>query len=121
MSSDNRARIEVIQPGSPGLYQPAELPGWEVVGEVHRGHERGALVRRRNTGEYGMARSGAVSSLDQRKIKAALGIKPGRPSEMEGGGRRNIYLDAASMEIAKRLGDGNISEGVRAALRKADE
>lgn len=117
MSSDNRARIDVIQPGAPRLYQNADLPGWEVVGEVHRGSERGALVRRRNTGEYSMARAGALSSLDQRKVKAALGIHPGRPNEMEGGGRRNVYLDAESMETARRAGNGNISEGVRVALR----
>lgn len=56
--------------------------------------------------------------LDQRKVKAALGIQnePGRPPEMAGGKRSNIYLDAASREAAERIGNGNISEGIRIAL-----
>jgi hypothetical protein len=44
----------------------------------------------------------------------------GRPAEMEGGKRVNVYLDAASLEAAKRLGDGNVSEGIRLALSRAD-
>lgn len=40
----------------------------------------------------------------------------GRPKRMEGGRRINIYLDTVSLEAADRLGDGNISEGIRLAL-----
>jgi len=40
----------------------------------------------------------------------------GRPSEMEGGKRVNVYLDAASLERAAILGGGNVSEGIRRAL-----
>lgn len=40
----------------------------------------------------------------------------GRPAEMEGGKRVNLYLDAASLERAAKLGEGNVSEGVRRAL-----
>ena len=32
------------------------------------------------------------------------------------GKRSNIYLDAASREAAERIGNGNISEGIRIAL-----
>lgn len=39
-----------------------------------------------------------------------------RPPEMEGGRRMNVYLDAATIETAKRLGGGNISEGLRIAV-----
>ena len=41
----------------------------------------------------------------------------GRPSEMEKGGPRRVYLDAKSVEIAKELGHGNVSDGIRAALK----
>lgn len=41
----------------------------------------------------------------------------GRPAEMSGGRRVNVYLDAESVSIAAKLGDGNVSEGIRIALR----
>ena len=43
--------------------------------------------------------------------------KPGRPSEMAGGKKVNTYLDAESVAIATRLGNGNVSEGIRKALK----
>jgi hypothetical protein len=42
----------------------------------------------------------------------------GRPTELEGGGRRNVYLDAVSVARARKLGKGNISEGIRIALSR---
>lgn len=47
--------------------------------------------------------------------------KPGRPSEMEGGKAVKAYLDAESIAIATRLGNGNVSEGIRKALKQAGE
>lgn len=47
--------------------------------------------------------------------------EPGRPPELEDGGRVNIYLDGPSKAIAKKLGAGNVSEGIRIALAKAVE
>ncbi|WP_342051286.1 MULTISPECIES: hypothetical protein [unclassified Cupriavidus] len=44
----------------------------------------------------------------------------GRPAEMEGGKRVNVYLDAQSLARAARLGDGNVSEGIRRALARDD-
>lgn len=44
----------------------------------------------------------------------------GRPAEMEGGKRVNVYLDAQSLARAARLGDGNVSEGIRRALARED-
>lgn len=44
-------------------------------------------------------------------------IKQGRPPEMANGKKVNTYLDAQSIEIANRLGDGNVSEGIRKALK----
>lgn len=43
----------------------------------------------------------------------------GRPQELKGGGRRNVYLDDAAWEKALDLGDGNASEGIRKALEQA--
>lgn len=49
----------------------------------------------------------------------------GRPTEMDGGKRVNLYLDGASLAEAARLADaahpgkGNVSEGVRIALRRS--
>ncbi len=41
----------------------------------------------------------------------------GRPAEMAGGRRVNVYLDANSLERASKLGNGNASDGIRIALK----
>jgi hypothetical protein len=41
-----------------------------------------------------------------------------RPQEMDGGERRNVYLDAASITKARKLGEGRISLGIRIALSR---
>jgi hypothetical protein len=45
--------------------------------------------------------------------------KPGRPEEMQGGKRRNVYIDDASWAKAVELGNGNASDGIRVALAKS--
>lgn len=42
--------------------------------------------------------------------------RAGRPAELEGGKRVNVYLDAESLSIADEIGDGNVSNGIRKAL-----
>lgn len=42
--------------------------------------------------------------------------RAGRPAELTGGRRVNVYLDAASLQRASKLGKGNVSEGIRIAL-----
>ena len=44
----------------------------------------------------------------------------GRPTDVAG---RNVntYLDSESIAIASRLGDGNVSEGIRKALKAASK
>lgn len=42
---------------------------------------------------------------------------PGRPPSLSGGKRVNVYLDAASLKAADKLGGGNVSEGIRIALK----
>ncbi len=44
----------------------------------------------------------------------------GRPSDVDGK-RVQVYLDAESIAIATRLGNGNVSEGIRKALKQAAE
>ncbi|MCL1485139.1 hypothetical protein MIH18_23700 (plasmid) [Marinobacter sp. M3C] len=44
-----------------------------------------------------------------------------RPREMEGGKRRNVYIDAESWRLAQELGDGNGSEGIRRAIQIASK
>lgn len=44
----------------------------------------------------------------------------GRPADV-GGKRVQVYLDAESLAIAAKLGDGNASEGIRKALKQAGE
>lgn len=43
----------------------------------------------------------------------------GRPAEV-GGKRVQVYLDSESLAIAAKLGNGNVSEGIRKALKQAD-
>ena len=45
----------------------------------------------------------------------------GAPKKMTDGKRVNIYLDAESIDLAKKLGGGNVSKGIRAALKIASE
>ena len=45
----------------------------------------------------------------------------GRPAEMQGGHQVNVYLDAISLATAKEMGNGNVSSGIREALRRARE
>lgn len=79
----------------------------------------GALVRLAS-GSYAQVNAGVLRSLDGRKVAAALGVA-GRPSELECGRRRNVYLDDESIERAKALGSGNISDGIRRALQVATD
>ena len=42
----------------------------------------------------------------------------GRPSDV-GGKRVQVYLDAESLAIASKLGNGNVSDGIRKSLKQA--
>ncbi|AXE33150.1 hypothetical protein [Chromobacterium phragmitis] len=119
MRDDRGHRIHIEQPGRPRLYQLDDLPGYEVVGVITVAGRSGALVRKRSTGVYSMVNSGMLRQLDQRRVKMELGLasNAGAPQKMQGGARHNVYLDAASIAAALALGDGNISRGIRLALK----
>ena len=119
MSNNNRSRITVDIPGSPALYQSNNLPGWEIIGVVHRGeNDIGALAKNLNTGIYCQANNGAIRSIDQRKIKAALGIgnNAGRPDI--GVKPHTVTLTDDEWVALKKAGGGNASDGIRILLQK---
>jgi hypothetical protein len=66
--------LTVDVPGTPAIYLlPAGMPpGWEVIGTVTGADGPGALVRNTHTGVYCKANAGAIRSLPQRKVIAAL-------------------------------------------------
>ena len=119
MTHENRGRLTVNTDGNWRLYTNTLPANSTPLGTVTRDEsDTGALVRIEATGAYVQVNASVMRSLDGRKIAAALGTA-GRPSEMTGGKRVNVYLDAASLGTAAALGDGNVSEGIRKALEVA--
>lgn len=118
MNHDNRGRLTVNTDGNWRLYSNTLPPGAEAVGTVTQGvGDTGALIRYAATGIYAQLNAGAVKPLSQHKVKAVL--EPagrGRPDTMDAGRRVQVYLDAESLDAAKRLGAGNVSAGIRSAL-----
>lgn len=41
---------------------------------------------------------------------------PDRRRKLENGKRINVYFDTSTIELAKHIGDGNLSQGIRVAL-----
>ena len=123
MTHDNRGRLTVNTNGNWRLYSNTLPTGAEALGTVTQGAgDTGALIRYTATGAYAQLNAGAIKSLSQHKVQAAL--EPagrGRPDTMDAGRRVQVYLDAGSLEAAKRLGDGNVSAGIRAALAGTKE
>jgi hypothetical protein len=116
MSHENRNRVIVEAGAESPLYADPRLPGWEYAGLVSAGPDKGPLLRNKHTGIYVMSIGGAVRSLDQRKVRAALDPAA---KKLDGGKRVNVYLDESSLNRAAQLGGGNVSEGIRIALAQA--
>lgn len=113
--STNDGRLTVDINGNWRLYTQTIPKNSTPLGTVTRGgYDTGALVRLAS-GVYVQVNAGVIRRLDGRKVAAALGTA-GRPPKMGGGGRINVYLDAASVEAARRLGEGNVSLGIRRAI-----
>lgn len=51
------------------------------------------------------------------------GARPGagRPAEIEGARRVNVMLDAETIEAAKKIGAGNLSAGIRKAVKEVSK
>ena len=119
MTHNNRGRLTVDTNGNWRLYTNTIPANSTPIGTVTRdGIDTGALVRIDATRSYVQVNAGTKRSLDGRKIAAALGIS-GRQATMTGGGRINVYLDDESAEIAALIGNGNVSKGIRLALKRA--
>ncbi len=52
----------------------------------------------------------------KRKKKILSTGGKGRPTEIQDGRRVNVYLDESSLIAASKIGDGNVSAGIRLAL-----
>ncbi len=119
--SPNRARLTVALGGGWRLYQASCPPGMTMLGTITRGAgDTGALAVVERTQQLVQLGAGGMRTLDQRKAWAALEEargRGGRPAEMAGGRRVNVYLDSASLARAAELGNGNVSEGIRHGLR----
>jgi post-segregation antitoxin (ccd killing protein) len=59
-----------------------------------------------------------VNFVEEKMEQQATKIPPGRPETIKGKAC-NVYLDADSLATAGRLGDGNVSAGIREALKRA--
>lgn len=80
MGNINRGRITIDPSGAWRLYATTIPSGAEVLGTVTQGPETGALIHYRSTGLYAQLNAGAVRSLDQRKVSAAMGAAGGSQS-----------------------------------------
>lgn len=113
--------ITIDQTGPWQLYTNTLPANSTPLGTITRdGTDTGALARIEKTGAYVQVNAGTIRSLDGRAVAAALGLT-GRPAEMQDGKRVNVYLDAESLAIASKVGNGNVSEGIRKALRVSDQ
>ena len=120
MTHPNRGRLLVDLAGAWRLYLPSVPAGYRALGTVTRDGVKGALVLDEATGLYAQVNENVAQQLDQRKVKAAINPRaPGRPTEIDDGQRVHVYLDATSAAIASRLGEGNMSAGIRLALERA--
>lgn len=119
MPHSSRSRLTVDINGQWRLYT-STLPADAVpLGTITcDGYDTGALVRFEATGLYAQVNTKAIRNLDGRKVAAALGLS-GRPQQLIEGRRVNVYLDALSIATAAKLGNGNVSDGIRQALTHA--
>lgn len=72
--TDNRARLHVERAGNWKLYAGAgwPLPGWQMLGTVRRGLDDTGALGLSPAGVYCQINAGAVRSLSQKKVIAAL-------------------------------------------------
>lgn len=101
-------------------YLPAEPYGVTMLGVVTFRRKANdttyALGKAKSTGKYICFNAdGDSAAVDGRVIAKAL-----RREEMSGSARNtgpvNVYIDEVSIAIATRLGNGNVSKGIRSAL-----
>jgi len=72
--TDNRSRLHIDCAGAWRLYAGAgwPLPGWQMIGTVRRGVSEIGALGLSPAGVYCQINAGAVRSLSQKKVIAAL-------------------------------------------------
>ena len=126
LMSKCNVKIDIVIKGNVDKYlvtapQGAEMleQGMEILGTVTTKSGAGALVRLKK--RYYRVNGDAKELLDGRAVAGALGKygHGGRPKVIDGGKAVKVRLDAASIDRARKLGNGNVSKGIRLALRGA--
>lgn len=128
MTHNNRGRLTVDLGGKWRLYTNNLPANSRALGTITReGYDTGALVLIDATGLYVQVNAGAVRSLPQSKVVAALAeVRTGQGGPGRGQGlkaadgatglkRTNITIDAESADILRAYGDGDLSLGIRRA------
>lgn len=127
MASKNRGAVTVESGADWREYWGASgpLPAGSIpLGTVLRGEDAGVLLRMQ-TGIYVLGIEGALKSLDQRKVAAALSDAPrasrGRPAGDGATGlvRKNVTLDDVTIARLREIGGGDLSLGIRRAAEIA--
>lgn len=129
MTHNNRGRLAVDLGGAWRIWWGnAPLPsGAQALGTITRDvGDTGALILL-PSGQYRQGNAGAVRSLDQRKVAAAVeaaahargGARVGAGRATADGAhgviRKNVTLDQSSIDKLRTLGDGDLSLGIRRA------
>lgn len=83
------------------------------------GRANGLLQLNPTIGKYEQLWHGHTYPLNQAKVIKALRphSKAGRPKEFDVISKLVVYVTPEQREIAKRLGEGNVSAGIRMALK----
>ncbi len=130
--SENRPRLSVDLSASWKIYTNTIPQGSRALGTVTRGiGDTGALILIEATGIYAQVNAGALRTLDQRKIVAAVaearsgthggaGRGQGRKTTDGTAGleRKNVSLDAETIATLTDFGDGELSLGIRRAAAR---
>lgn len=129
MTHNQRGRLTVNLGGKWRLYANILPPSAVALGTVTTQHgETGALIYIERTGIYAKLNAGAVVSLPQAKVQAAVDTArsgahggPGRGQGVKaadgatGLKRTNITIDTASADTLRAFGEGDLSLGIRRA------
>lgn len=124
----NRGRLTVDLGGKWRLYTSTLPTNSRALGTITRDiGDTGALVQIEATGLYIQVNAGAVRTLPQSKVVAALAeVRTGQGGPGRGQGikasdgatglkRTNITIDPGSAETLRAFGDGDLSLGIRRA------
>lgn len=77
-----------------------------------------ALIRFNTTGGYAAIKEKNIFFLSRVAVEKQF-MPVGRPKYLNNGRKIQVYLDEESLSFATKLGKGNISAGVRTALKSA--